>query len=282
MIRKLIQLSPSTAVISLPSDWIKRNKLKKGDSITVEERDNQVVVSTENKKSEKAITLDVSKLSDRIFWAYIAAAYEAGYDHITFLTSGPEQSAFVAKTSKWFPGMIVYEERRNTVQFKDLAENTQGELDKVLNRVFNLIIAMLEDGVEATKKKDWEVLSKMKLRDFTVNSYVSYCQRQLSKFGFSPFSKVGAMHTYLKMLELISDKISAFMESMGSSKKGETKLLEALLNIFRSIHRMHFGFSQERLLEVEQERKKLVQNEQIVDLTSLLYGLEELELQFQV
>lgn len=288
MIRKLIQLSPSTAVVSLPSDWVHKNKLKKGTALSVTEQDNKVLISAGNQKNEKEITLDVSLLAERIFWAYLAAAYEAGYDSIIFLTKDQKQSAFVSKTSKWFPGMIVYEERKNKVQFKDLAEDQPGELDKVLSRVFNMCIALVEDALEAIQSKDWETLKQMKLRDYTINSYISYCQRQLSKFGFSVFSKTGSMHTYLKLLEMLSDKVSGLFVVMGEKKAANASLAESLLKLYRLFQRMHFNYSQDKLLEVEELRKKLgtIRDlnlvSQVKDLMDLWYALEEVEMQFQV
>ena len=104
MIRKLIQLSPSTAVVSLPSSWIKANKLKKGAAIHLEEQENKVIVSASvGQAAQKEIALDLSKLNDKLMWTSIDAAYIAGYDTITLLTRDTEQKMFMTKVVRYFP-----------------------------------------------------------------------------------------------------------------------------------------------------------------------------------
>ena len=53
MIRKLIQISPSTTVVSLPAAWIKKNKLSKKSEVKLEESDNRIIISSSESKSEK-------------------------------------------------------------------------------------------------------------------------------------------------------------------------------------------------------------------------------------
>ena len=50
MQRKLIQLSPSTAVVSLPASWIKHNRLTKGKAIFVDEQENKLIISAVSKR----------------------------------------------------------------------------------------------------------------------------------------------------------------------------------------------------------------------------------------
>jgi len=290
MIRKLIQLSPSTGVVSLPSAWIKKNKLKKGDYLFVDEKDNRIMVSVNSDKSENQITLDISQLSGKLLWSYFDAAYIAGYDEIIVITKDPEQTELLTKLVKHFPGMMIYDERKNMVKFKDIVDNPQDDVAVILSRIFNMNIAMLEDGIEAMKNNDWKLLVSMKKRDFTINSYVSYCFRQLNKFGYERMSKIGIMHTYIKILEMLSDKYSALFLWLGDKKlKTEAAHIEQLLNIHRELHRLHFGFSLDKLKALNSAKERL-SNAQIKnpvvyaffqEITSLLFDIEELEMQLK-
>ena len=181
MQRKLIQLSPSTAVVSLPSSWKKLNKLKKGAEIFLEEQENKLILSTFSQKSEKEITLDLTKLDNKLMWTSIDAAYVAGYDSIILITKNEEQKAFMTKVVRYFPGMIIYEESKSKVHFKSMPINQEEDLNKILSRIFNLNISMIEDSIEAIKNKNWEDLAKMKYRDYRINPYISYCLRHINK-----------------------------------------------------------------------------------------------------
>ena len=291
MIRKLIQLSPSTAVVSLPSSWIKRNKLQKGAALFVEENENKIVISTDSAKSDKEIALDISSLKGRLMWVAIDAAYVAGYDSITLTTKDQEQSRFMTKVVRYFPGMIIYEERKNKVHFKDMTNNSKEDLDKIISRIFNLNVALLEDAIEAIKTKDWELLADIKRRDYSINSYISYCLRQLNKFGYTPLSKLGLMHGYIKVLEMLSDKFCTLFVGVGKEEinlEKELTIISGLLELYKSVQRIHFKFTQERLIEIEEKRLKLLEEIPkthvhvklyLVEILELFFDLEELEMQ---
>ena len=53
MKRKLIQLSTSTNVISIPTTWLRKNNLSKGAELDLEEKDNRIIISKDNKKTLK-------------------------------------------------------------------------------------------------------------------------------------------------------------------------------------------------------------------------------------
>jgi phosphate uptake regulator len=292
MKRKLIQLSPSTKVVSLPSKWIQKNKLKKGDDIEVEEVENKIIVSSKSRKSEKEITLDISNLNKDLFWRAIDAVYIAGYDIIGLKTKDHKQTAYAAKTPKYFPGLIVTDERKNSIRFKDITGSNQEDVDKVLDRIFNMCIAMLEDGMEAVKTKEWETLADMRKRDIAINSYVSYCLRQLNKYGYTPFSKSGLMHTYVKIVEMLTDKIYRLFVAMGENKQSlDERIIMKFIEMYKSIQRLHYNYSQEKLVSLDDIRVKLQRQTSSVDkklqlhfseIPNMLHDLEEVEMQLNV
>lgn len=281
MERKLIQLSPSTAVVSLPSRWIRANKLRRGTSLMVEEHENRIIISATRKQGEQEITLDISTLTGRLMWGLIDAAYIAGYDNIILLTRDHEQTSFMTKVVRYFPGMIIFEERRNMVHFNDLAEGTRGDLDKIVDRVFAMNIALLEDCIDAVSTKDLSTLREMKKRDYSINSYISYCLRQLNKFGYTTFSKTSIMHSYLKVLEMLADKICAW--ATGSPKQGDAIALKGILGVYHQLRHVHSKFKTEHLTVMEEMRLAVQTNSTpLIEVIGLFYDLEELEMQLHV
>lgn len=292
MKRKLIQLSPSTAVVSLPSSWIKKNKLEKGAEINVEEAENSIIVSAESKKTEKEITIDITKLNEALIWRIVDAVYIAGYDIINVLIKGQEQAKTMSLIPRYFPGIMITDETKNKVRFKDITGNQQEDVDKILSRIFNINIAVMEEGIEAIKTNDYETLSLMKRKDYIINSYVSYCQRQINKFGYVQFSKGGLMTAYLKLLEMISDKIIKILIRIGKEKiKTNEKIISKVLEVYRIIQRLHFGYNQEKLIEFNNIRETLSKNIEssnknlktdFTELTDLMFDLGEVEMQINI
>lgn len=259
MQRKLIQLSPSTSVISLPSPWIKQNKLKKGDSLSVKIDENKVIISAKTTHDLNEIQIDISKYEGKLMWVAINTAYTAGYDSIIIKTRDAKQSSFMTKAVRYFPGMMIIDERKNHVHFKSIDESPT-EFNKILERIFNLNLSLLEDSVESIKSKDWENLSQVKHRDYIINSYISYCLRSINKFGYKPFSKIGAAHSFLKIIEMLSDKLCSLFETIAKEKREYSKLknLSHITEIFKQVRHVHFKYSEESIIKLEEERQKLI------------------------
>lgn len=259
MIRKLINLSTSTRVISLPAAWIKRNRLAKGSEINMEEVDNRLIVSAKSIKSGKEITIDATSVPDEeMLWLHMDAAYVSGYDLITVIPGKREHHLRLLKFARYFPGLIIYEERKDRIVFKDIAASPSEDIGKILSRIYNINIDMMQDAIEAMKASDWETLAGMKKRDYTINAYISYCLRQLNKFGYDPASKAGILHTYIKALEVLSDKASEFFVEAGKKRiKADRASVEAVLSLYRDIVSLHFSYKQGLLHSVELKRRKL-------------------------
>src|SRR3989344_3494256 len=61
-IRKLVKSGAASHTISLPIDWITKNKLKKGDTLYLEETNNELKISAQNnqqKQNTKEISIEV-------------------------------------------------------------------------------------------------------------------------------------------------------------------------------------------------------------------------------
>ena len=289
MQRKLIQLSPSTSVVSLPSPWIKQNGLKKGDSLSVEINDNKIIVSAKTTHELNEVQIDISKYKGRLMWVAIDTAYTAGYDSILIKTRDAEQSSYMTKVVRNFPGMMIIDERKNYVHLKSI-EDSSTELDKILKRVFNLNLALLEDSIESIKSKEWDDLSRVKYRDYVINSYISYCLRSINKFGYKPFSKIGVIHSFLKIIEMLSDKLCSLFKAIAEEKGEYSKLkkLSRITDMLKQVRHIHFKYSDESIIKLEEERQELIKSikkmplytvSYLKDIEDMFFALIELEMQ---
>ncbi len=79
--RKIIQLGRETFVVSLPSAWLKRHKLKKGDELAVEELGPKLVVCPKSEAKPGKAVVDVSG-TGAVARRVLGALYKAGYDEM--------------------------------------------------------------------------------------------------------------------------------------------------------------------------------------------------------
>ena len=89
--RKLMKLGRSSLVISLPNSWIKMNKLKKGDIVSITtQKDGSLLIlpGIRREKPHKKITLLIKQDEDESFIARkIIACYLNGYEAIELVSS---------------------------------------------------------------------------------------------------------------------------------------------------------------------------------------------------
>jgi phosphate uptake regulator len=286
MKRNLIRLSPSTAVVSLPASWVKKNRLQKGDALEVQEVENAIMVGVESKRTARAITVDLREVDEKLAFAHADAAYVAGYDDITFLIKGKRQQEVMGFVATEVPGMIIVEQTQERVRFKDITGETREDVDALVARIFSMLVAMLDDALAAVKSRDWEVLVTMKRRDRVLNSYVSYCQRLMNKYGYVAFSKTGLLVAYLKLLEMLADHCCVLMRIVGRGRLDAQKELDRLLQAARLLHRLHTDYSEKRLAQFESLRSSLTTDRKIIipamaTIADLLFDIVEVELQFQ-
>lgn len=273
MQRKLIQLSPSTAVVSLPARWIRSNGFRKGDPLTVSEEGDRLTVMP-GKRRGGEIEIDVSALDRRLLWVAIDTAYITGYDKIRIRTKGREQAEFMTKAVRYFPGMIITDERMTAVEFAYMGTGEDLDLDKIISRIHNMNLALLDDAIAATAARDWEMLTDAKRRDYTINSYISLCVRKAGTG--SP------LRVYLKILEMFTDRICLMLLDIGKRRsQKERTFLQQLRSLADRYFRLHTTYSLKALVQLDAERREL--------LTSLkarnrfaIYATEALELLFEV
>ena len=81
MKRKLVKQGAATMMISLPSKWIRENKLEKGDEIEVSEQEGNLIIGRAA-KSKGEITLSLDGDNRKDIFNILSHAYRNGYDKI--------------------------------------------------------------------------------------------------------------------------------------------------------------------------------------------------------
>lgn len=170
MERKLIQLSSSTLVVSLPKNWLNKEGLGKGNKILVEElKEGLLLTSKASQIAKKEIVIDVKDYLLKQIWLLFDCAYSSGYSKITLNNVG-SKSVKLMKIMRFFPGLLITEQGSNVLVF-EVMKNENLDIDKLINRLFSLSVVLIKEGIAGSKN-----LKKM---DYTINSYVSYIIRYL-------------------------------------------------------------------------------------------------------
>jgi phosphate uptake regulator len=277
MKRKLIQLSPSTLVTSLPAAWVKKNTLAKGTEVNMQEVENALLITTDKAKTAKEITVSLRGLKEDVAFTYADSTYIAGYDEITFLIDKSQQEIMLY-VAREVPGMIITSQTQNQVTFKDITANHQEDVDTIISRLHNMVLSMITDSNTAAQEKKWDALQAIKQQDYVFNSYVSYAQRLINKFGYQQFSKTGIIITYLKLLEVFADTICEYAKE--SAKKKQTISFEPLHACMKQAIKAHTKYNQKEIISLEKLRQDIPNH--FEKSKSQMYELLELIVQMHI
>mgnify|MGYP001561650997 CR=1 FL=1 len=82
MQRKLVRMGKHTLMAAIPSRWIQRHHLKKGDYLEFHEVENKLIATSTTEIYERKTEINVISPTIEVIWRVIQPAYTSGYDEV--------------------------------------------------------------------------------------------------------------------------------------------------------------------------------------------------------
>ena len=233
--RKAIEMGEGTILVSLPKDWVRRNGIKKGATLSVEElsaRKLMVRPLEGGDEEPKQIVLsypgdDLSQVTNEVTGAYLL-----GYDVIKVVGSrviSREDRAGIKATIGRLVGLEIMDEDSKKMTMQFLLEPTAIIPEKIVLRMSGLLDGMLKDTAEALAKGDSKLLALVGERDDEVDRLYFLLVRATRAAIVRPEVAEGYG---LSPVDLLDYRVLAtFLESVGDAV---TELSHKLLNGTRS------------------------------------------------
>ncbi len=238
MKRKVVKLGPSTLVVSLPTTWIKSNKVEAGQEVEVEDLGRILQVQTDSKKVIEKTEIDISKLPT-LTKRYLVAKYIKGCDEIKVNISSLQQARSIQKRTDELIGMDILDQKKNFLILKEMGELSEESYDTVIKRVMHLLQTMSDELCEALKNKetDLEYLADIENR---INKFTDYCYRLLNKKGYKEHEKTPVIYCITYLLESLSDEYERLIEII---IKNKIKFDSDLLSLYEEVNEFHKEFN---------------------------------------
>ena len=259
MKRKLVKQGAATLMVSLPSKWIRQNKLDKGDEVSLEE-DNQnlvIKVSEETKKEQKA-KIDVSDFFP-LTNVVLIDLYIKGVDELEITFDKPEiVQDYQKRTINELIGFEIIKQTHNSILLKDITGESSQEIDAIIKRIFFIINSMVEELIEAIEKK--QSMGPIIDIDTSVNKFVNFCLRILNKRGYPENKKTTHFYGIVRQLEEVGDSYKEIAEAIKNGEKTDKNQLEIIretrkfLEIFQEAL---FSYTQEKAVEFARKYESL-------------------------
>lgn len=257
MQRKVIQLAGKTAVISLPSKWVKRNSIRKGDELEVEEDNRKLIVSTRKDLETEKKNVDANEGYDSLTIAYL---YQAGVDEIRI---NYQEVNIYEKIKEKLPDLMGYEivdQGERYIEIKNVSEVLEDQFDTLLRRIFHIIEDLGKTALEAAEKKDYKRLEALMPIENSIDKLTDFCKRVLTKKSYkddkSQFYYV-IVRDLEKIGDLYEDIIKVTIQDKIEINIDNLELFKMTNDFFTTFHKLFYNFNEQNSYDFRELKEKL-------------------------
>lgn len=257
MKRKLIRQANQAYTITLPIEWVRKNRLDSKSEVSVDIHGKSLVINSENLEAGGKAEFNAEGMKGRNLYRHITALYARGTDEV-IITCKKDITQEILRALQPCLGFTVVEQKGNEYKIKDISA-AAGNLDDVFKRVFQIILTFYDQAIQDIFGKREETLEGLKQRDTEVNKLCLYLQRAISKQAYDPATS-RVMFTYSYALEQISDEIERLWRTSIKYEVKRTPKLKELCETSKKgleqAFRLYYQFTRKAPEGVYEEREK--------------------------
>ncbi|MEM4641222.1 MAG: AbrB/MazE/SpoVT family DNA-binding domain-containing protein [Candidatus Pacearchaeota archaeon] len=166
--RKIIRFGNSSFVVSLPREWVEKNKLEKGDLIYLTQNDNgDLVIQPREKKQEKVdreITISIEGKDERSIKREIISAYLNNFSTVKIVGNLQTKIEFIRKIIKNLMAMEIIRQSKGEIIAKVFLDTDTIKFEEITVRMDVMLKSIFQDIIEIFKKGE---LSKEDVEEIT-------------------------------------------------------------------------------------------------------------------
>lgn len=231
MKRKVMKIGPATLVVSLPSAWVKKLKIGKGDELEVVEFEKGLQITTKKEHSPEKKFIAISKYNP-IIMRTLGILYKVGYNEIKipYDENGKIYPAYgkkryneidlIRRAVESYSGMDIKEIKRDNegsyVMITERAHLLPEEFKNTINQAFLHLCFISEEIYDALSKNKRNAQEKIDLTDNLINQTTNFCQKILNKHGYEQFWKTTFIYLIVAGIEQLGDKYRELYEYYAS------------------------------------------------------------------
>lgn len=241
MKRKIIELGNNCMVMSLPIKWVKKNLLKKGAELGVEESSGKLIISPGyTAPVPRKIDLDISNQSKTVIRNEIVGAYQLGYDKIIVSFKKDKEYEMIRFiVDNLLLGFDITEKNDRDVVIESVTEPSEEKQRIILRRLFLTTLETFDIVINDFKERSFKNLKLVSELKIKFESYHNFCQRNLTKQRFIS-EKINFHSTLYQLLLAIESDLFHLYEYLDKNHpKDFVKAIEAAERV-KELYRMTY------------------------------------------
>lgn len=261
MKRKIIQLAGKTAVISIPSDWVKKYNLRKGQELDISENGRELIIKTDNFVAEKEIKINICGLNEQsVKWA-LSALHKKGYDTIALIYENPKIIYTIQEMVKdVMMGFVVMEQTSKRCVLRSISQDLETEFDSTLRRAF-LVTRSLAQGIYSNIN-NYDLLKDYLESEKINNQLTNFCERILNKQGHKEQDKTSFYYIIVWNLEKVCDEYKNLCQNIYENKLKANQetldLIKSVNNLFEEFYVCFYRFSLDKIENLNKNKEEIL------------------------
>jgi len=180
MKRKVVRQGAATMMVSLPSKWVKKVHLKKGDEIDIEESNGALTISREAVAVKKHATVNISSYTESAVRIAIWNAYRTGYDSVLVRFKDEKQYKIIKDVIKnYIVGFDIVKREKDNCMLENISEPSEEQFDVIFRKILYNISLLLEITEDRLRNKP--VVDDYKEVVMKIHQYDNFCRRVITK-----------------------------------------------------------------------------------------------------
>jgi len=225
--RLIISFCTSSFVVSVPKDWIRENKLKKGDVLHVENKKDELIFSAADTtviQEPKRVFIELENKDLELIRIEIVSAYLNNYDIITISGKRMEEiGSDVKHILRNLSGLEIIQQTADKIVAKDLLNIREISIRTLIRRMDNIDRSMLLDLAECIHEDHFESIYE---RDVEVNRLCFLAYRTIRAAMLN--SKLAKHFAISKHELMFSRQIVTKLEKMGDNAKRTARIMKEM------------------------------------------------------
>ncbi len=228
MKRKVIKQANQAFTLTLPIDWVRKNKITEDSELEVTVEGKNLIIHSSGEIQGGSVLLELKQTSARSLHNQIAALYAKGYDEIIIAADADCSSTILGSLNSMI-GFALVAQQKYTYTIRDISPINYPHLDEIFKRVFQMILLLYDAAIQDIFGKQEETLENLKTRDSEINKFCLYLERAINRMSYQDAINGRILFTYSFELERISDEIERLWRTNIKYHVQKTKEIKALL-----------------------------------------------------
>jgi phosphate uptake regulator len=254
MKRKVVQIAGFTKVISLPSEWVKRLNIKKGDELDIKESESSLTIAvTQQNKEARRAHIDASKLNPQVIWPILSLLYKTGYEEIKI--SGINKEIMKVVHAKVLASLLGFEVIEQTAEYciiKNMSEGKSNNLQSVMRKIFLVTLSQARQSLEFIKTNDVYNYNEVLNLESTNDRLTNYSERLLNDEDIDLQNRYEYFIVWL--LENVGDGYKNLCEAAKTNSKinaspAVISVFERVNALFDQLYALYYKFTLEEFSE---------------------------------